>query len=57
VSRAISHRIGLGRFRGYQGSDASFRLASEAINGVLMAFLWEMLRAITTVFGKEASYG
>jgi hypothetical protein len=56
VSKAISHRIGLGRFRGDQGSGGGFRCLKLSVNGGLMAFLRGMSRAVARVSGKGACY-
>jgi hypothetical protein len=45
-----------GRLGVCQGSGEGFRLASEAVKGVLMAFLWEVLRGLAVVFGKGVRY-
>ena len=49
--------MAVGRFGGCQDSGAGFRRASEAINGVLMAFMWAVSRAVAAVSGKGARYG
>ena len=46
-----------GRLGGIQDSGAGFRLAGQAIKGVLKTFPWEVLRAFAAALEKGASYG
>jgi len=54
--RPETRLAGLGRFGGYECSRTALRLNSQAINGVLTAFLCVVSRVVAAVFGEEAVY-
>jgi hypothetical protein len=50
-------QAGLGRFGGYECSRTALRLNSQAINGVLTAFLRAMSGAVVAVLRKMTGNG
>jgi hypothetical protein len=54
--RSETPQAGLGRFGGYECSRTALRLNSQAINGVLTAFLCVVSRAVAAVCGEGAGY-